>query len=263
MARKRFGQHFLHEQGVIQRILDLVNATPDDAVLEIGPGQGALTWPLLRAAGRLTVIEIDRDLVARLRNQAPAELQIIETDALKADYAAISEHAGQALRLVGNLPYNISSPLLFALLAYPDAIHDMHFMLQKEVVDRIVADPGSKTYGRLSVAVAVRAAATRLFDIGPGAFTPPPKVMSSIVRMEPRTADFPIDNWTVFDQLVASAFSKRRKTLRNALSDWLTANDIEAVGIDPTLRPERITPAQFAQLGNWAAKKRGLKQTPS
>src|SRR5699024_9315441 len=144
----------------------------------------------------------------------------------------------------------ISSPLLFVLLARPEAIHDMHFMLQKEVVDRIVAAPGSKTYGRLSVAVAARASATHLFDVGPGAFTPPPQVISSIVRLQPRPAAFAIDDWQVFDRLVTAAFSKRRKTLRNALAEWLPADAISAIGIDPTLRPERITPAEFAQLAN-------------
>lgn len=257
MARKRFGQHFLHEQGVIQRTLALIHAQADDAIVEIGPGQGALTWPLLDTLDHLTVVEIDRDLVAQLRRQAPNNLAIVERDALKVDYMALAQQAGRKLRLVGNLPYNISSPLLFALLAHPEAIHDMHFMLQKEVVDRIVAEPGSKTYGRLSVAVAARAAAARLFDIGPGAFTPPPKVMSAVVRLQPRSADFAIHNWAVFDRLVTAAFTKRRKTLRNALSGWLTAAEIEAADIDAALRPERITPAQFAQLANMAARKNG------
>lgn len=250
MARKRFGQHFLHEQGVIQRTLDVIAATRDDAMVEIGPGHGALTWPLLDRIGQLTVVEIDRDLAARLRTQAPSALTVIETDALKADYAALARQAGQPLRLVGNLPYNISSPLLFVLLAQPGAIRDMHFMLQKEVVDRIVAAPGGKTYGRLSVAVAARADAVRLFDVGPGAFSPPPKVMSCVVRLVPRPAEFRIDDWTVFDRLVTAAFCKRRKTLRNALSAWLTADAIGAAGIDPTLRPERISPAEFARLAN-------------
>src|SRR5699024_1239664 len=234
----RFGQHFLHEQGVIRHLLDVINPRATDAIVEIGPGQGALTWPLLAATGQLTVVEIDHDLVARLRTQAPPQLHIIETDALKADYAGLARQAGQPLRLVGNLPYNISSPLLFVLLARPEAIRDMHFMLQKEVVDRIVAAPGSKTYGRLSVAVAARARATHLFDVGPGAFTPPPQVMSSIVRLQPQPAAFVIDAWPVFDRLVTAAFSKRRKTLRNALAEWLPADAISGIGIDPTLRPE-------------------------
>lgn len=257
MARKRFGQHFLHEKGVIEHILTLINATPTDAVVEIGPGQGALTRPLLDRLHALTVIEVDRDLVARLRASAPPQLTVVEADALSVDYATLAAHAGQPLRLVGNLPYNISSPLLFALLARPDAIHDMHFMLQKEVVDRIVAAPGSKTYGRLSVAVAARADATPLFDVAPGAFSPPPKIMSAVVRLRPRAADFPVHDWSIFDRLVTAAFSKRRKTLRNALGDWLDAEAISAAGIDPTLRPERITPAEFARLANIAAHNNG------
>lgn len=253
MARKRFGQHFLHERGVIEHILRLVNPAADDALVEIGPGQGALTQPLLQTVAKLGVIEIDRDLVAQLRADAPSQLNIIEADALTVDYPNLAASAGQPLRLVGNLPYNISSPLLFTLLAYPGAIRDMHFMLQKEVVDRMVADPGSRTYGRLSVAIAARAAATPLFDVGPGAFTPPPKVMSSVVRLVPRGADFPIDDWPTFDRLVTAAFTKRRKTLRNALAGWLSADAIVAAGIDPALRPERITPAEFARLANRAA----------
>lgn len=255
MARKRFGQHFLHEQAVIERILRLVNPAADDALVEIGPGQGALTQPLLEHVKHLRVIEIDRDLVARLHASASPRLDIIAADALAVDYAALAAHAGRPLRLVGNLPYNISSPLLFTLLARPGAIHDMHFMLQKEVVDRMVAAPGSKTYGRLSVTIAARAAAMTLFDVDPGAFTPPPKVMSSVVRVVPRQAAYAIDDWPTFDRLVTAAFTKRRKTLRNALADWLSADAIEAAGIDPGLRPERITPEEFARLANAAADK--------
>jgi len=253
MARKRFGQHFLHEQGVIERILRLLKPAADDAMVEIGPGHGALTRPLLGLVNHLRVIEIDRDLVAQWHACATPHLDIIEADALTVDYADLATNAGQPLRLVGNLPYNISSPLLFALLAHPGAIRDMHFMLQKEVVDRMVATPGNRTYGRLSVALAARAAAIPLFDVGPGAFSPPPKVMSSVVRLMPRPADYPIDHWPTFDRLVTAAFTKRRKTLRNALADWLTADTIAAAGIDPGLRPERITPAQFARLANCAA----------
>jgi len=258
MARKRFGQHFLHEQGVIRRTLAAIHARLEDAVVEIGPGHGALTLPLLETVRDMTAIEVDRDLAARLQARTPARLEILQCDALAVDYAALAQRMGRSLRLVGNLPYNISSPLLFTLLASTAPIRDMHFMLQKEVVDRMVAAPGSRTYGRLSVAVAARARATALFDVGPGAFTPPPAVLSSVVRVVPAVPDFVIDDQVVFDRLVTAAFSKRRKTLRNALSGWLDAAAIRAAGIDPSLRPERLTPAQFATLANRARESRGL-----
>lgn len=253
MARKRFGQHFLHEQGIIRQIVSAIGAEPGEHIVEIGPGRGALTQPLLDAAGRLTVIEIDRDLIAALRHCESPGLDIIEGDALKIDYAALAAPRGVPLRLVGNLPYNISSPLLFALLASAAPITDMHFMLQKEVVDRMVAAPGSRDYGRLSVAIAARADAVPLFDVAPGAFSPPPQVVSAVVRLAPRAPAFTIDNAVVFDQVVTAAFSKRRKTLRNALGSWLSADDIAAAGVDARLRPERISPGEFARLANTAA----------
>lgn len=255
MARKRFGQHFLHEQGVIDRIMSLLAPDADDALIEIGPGQGALTTPLLDRVKRLSVIEIDRDLLAEWNTRAASDprLDVIAGDALRVDYAALSERRGGGLRLIGNLPYNISSPLLFALLASPAPITDMHFMLQKEVVDRMTAEPGGRDYGRLTVSVAARAHAQALFDVGPGAFNPPPKVMSSVVRITPRAPDFAIDNPDLFDQLVTAAFSQRRKTLRNAVRAYLSAEDIAACDIDPTLRPERLAAADFARLANHAA----------
>lgn len=253
MARKRFGQHFLHEQGIVRQIVSAIGPGPGEHIVEIGPGRGALTQPLLDAAGRLTVIEIDRDLIADLRHRELPGLDIIEGDALKIDYAALVAPDAPPLRLVGNLPYNISSPLLFALLASDAPITDMHFMLQKEVVDRMVAAPGSADYGRLSVAIAARADAVRLFDVAPGAFSPPPQVVSAVVRLLPRAPAFAIDNPTVFDQVVTAAFSKRRKTLRNALGGWLTDDDIAAAGVDARLRPERISPGEFARLANTAA----------
>lgn len=252
MARKRFGQHFLHERTIIDRILSMVAPARDDRMVEIGPGQGALTQPLLEYLDRLTVIEIDRDLVARLRAQAErdARLEVHEGDALRIDYAALAERLGAPLRLVGNLPYNISSPLLFVLLASDAPILDMHFMLQKEVVDRMTAPPGSRAYGRLSVTLAARARAEALFDVAPGAFTPPPRVMSSVVRLTPRAPDFEIRDPRLFDQLVTAAFTQRRKTLRNAVSRFLDADAIADCGIDPGLRPERLAPAEFAALAN-------------
>jgi 16S rRNA (adenine1518-N6/adenine1519-N6)-dimethyltransferase len=255
MARKRFGQHFLHEQGVIDRIVSLVGPRADDALVEIGPGQGALTTPLLDRVERLSVIEIDRDLLAKLDRRAAADprLDVIAGDALRIDYAALAQRRGGALRLVGNLPYNISSPLLFALLASTAPIADMYFMLQKEVVDRMTAEPGGRDYGRLTVSVAARARAEALFDVGPGAFNPPPKVMSSVVRITPRAPAFAIDDARLFDALVRAAFSQRRKTLRNAVRAYLSADDIQACDIDPMLRPERLAAADFARLANRAA----------
>lgn len=261
MARKRFGQHFLHERGVIDRILAAVNPQIDDRMVEIGPGEGALTEPLLAHLNRLSVIEIDRDLIARWEKRAGqrAGLEVIAGDALKIDYGALAERRAGPLRLVGNLPYNISSPLLFALLGSTAPIIDMHFMLQKEVVDRMVAAPGSRDYGRLSVAIAARARANLLFDVGPGAFRPPPKVMSSVVRLQPRPPDFTIDDQHLFDRVVAAAFGQRRKTLRNTLKPFLDAEAIAACDVDPAERAERLAAADFARLAN--AVGRGAPQS--
>ena len=257
MARKRFGQHFLHERGVIERILRLLAPAAGDRLIEIGPGEGALTRPLLERVDALSVIEIDRDLAAEWREAAAGDprLNVIEADALSVDYTALAAQHGGALRLVGNLPYNISSPLLFALLNGGAPIADMHFMLQKEVVDRMVAAPGSRDYGRLSVTLAARARAEHLFDVAPGAFRPPPKVMSAVVRITPRTPDFAIDDPARFDRVVTAAFGQRRKTLRNALRGELDAETIAACGIDPAERAERLSAADFAALARAAAER--------
>jgi len=258
MARKRFGQHFLHEQAVIERIVSTLAPDAHDRLVEIGPGQGALTTPLLARVNQLSVIEIDRDLIATLNRRAMTEtgLDVIAGDALRVDYQALSQRLGGPMRVVGNLPYNISSPLLFALLDHADSIVDMHFMLQKEVVDRMVAAPGSRDYGRLSIGVAARARAEHLFDVGPGAFSPPPKVMSAVVRITPRAPDFAIDDGALFDRMVTAAFTQRRKTLRNALRAYLDADAIAGCDIDPMLRPERLSAGEFARLAN-AAGARG------
>lgn len=255
MARKRFGQHFLHEKGIIERIVSTLAPDQQDRLVEIGPGEGALTEPLLDRVDRLSVIEIDRDLIARLHSRAATDsrLEVIEADALRIDYAALAERRGGPLRLVGNLPYNISSPLLFTLLAQPDAVTDMHFMLQKEVVERMTAEPGSRDYSRLSVTVAARARAEYLFDVAPGAFRPPPRVMSAVVRLTPRAPDFTINDPALFDRLVTAAFTQRRKTLRNALRNYLSTEAIERCGISATLRPERLHAADFARLANAVA----------
>lgn len=239
--RKRFGQHFLHERAVIDRILLAIDPQPDDRLVEIGPGEGALTVPLLARAGRLTAIEIDRDLAPRLPELAAGvgDLTVIEADALTVDFRALAD--GNRLRLVGNLPYNISTPLLFHLLGAADAISDMHFMLQKEVVDRMAAGPGGKTYGRLSVMLQARARVEPLFGVAPGAFRPPPKVDSAVVRIVPKPADAAagIDP-ARFELVVRAAFAQRRKTLRNALSGMLVDDDLIAAGIDPRARAEDV-----------------------
>jgi 16S rRNA (adenine1518-N6/adenine1519-N6)-dimethyltransferase len=223
--------------------------------VEIGPGRGALTQGLLDAAGRLDAIEIDRDLAASLRERFRARSGFVlhVTNALEFDWRSLARAAATPLRLIGNLPYNISTPLLFQLLDAADVIRDMHFMLQREVVDRIVAAPGSKAYGRLTVMLAPRVAATRVLDVGPGAFRPAPKVSSSVVRL---TVDSRPPEWArsaLFGQIVQAAFGQRRKTLRNALSRYLTAPQIAAIGIDPGARAERLTPEQFGALALAAA----------
>ncbi|MDH5180548.1 MAG: 16S rRNA (adenine(1518)-N(6)/adenine(1519)-N(6))-dimethyltransferase RsmA [Gammaproteobacteria bacterium] len=248
--RKRFGQNFLHDRGIIERIIHLINPEPGQQLVEIGPGQGALTAPLLAAAGRLDVVELDRDLIPLLRERFAdqGELLIHEGDALKFDFCAI---ARQKIRVTGNLPYNISTPLLFHLMRHLHCIEDMHFMLQKEVVDRITARPGEKAYGRLGIMLGYYCTSDRLMTIGPGAFNPPPRVDSAIVRLIPH----PVPPVTVNDvdhlsRLVAQAFSQRRKTIRNSMKGLLEQTQIEALGIDPGLRPEQLTLAQFAALAN-------------
>jgi len=254
-ARKRFGQHFLHDPLVIDRVVTAIAPQPGQALVEIGPGQGALTRPLLGAAAALDVIEIDRDLAAALRREFAAnpKLQVHEGDALEFDYAALAQLRGQRLRLIGNLPYNISTPLLFHLLAAAAHITDMHFMLQKEVVDRIVAAPGSRQYGRLGVMLAPRVRAHKLLDIGPGAFKPAPQVHSAVVRLEV-VASTP--DWAAephYGAVVAAAFGQRRKTLRNALAQHLSAAQISAAGVDPGARAETLAPEQFGALALAAA----------
>jgi 16S rRNA (adenine1518-N6/adenine1519-N6)-dimethyltransferase len=249
-VRKRFGQHFLHDPGTITRILDSVAPEPGQRLVEIGPGRGALTWGLLARAGRLETIEIDRDLAATLRAdpRAARGLQVRVENVLDTDFSALRAE-GPALRIVGNLPYNISTPLLFRLLLERAAIHDMHFMLQKEVVDRMAAQPGGKEYGRLTVMLAAYAEVEGLFDVGPGAFQPPPRVWSAVVRLRPsRAPRFEIGSDAALKSVVSGAFSHRRKTLRNGLKGMLTGEDIEACGIDPNRRPETLSPAQFGLL---------------
>ncbi len=248
-ARKRFGQNFLHDPSVIQRIIQVVNPQPGEKLVEIGPGQGAITLPLLRACQQLQVVELDRDLIAPLALQADGigELIIHQSDALRFDFSALA--SDRELRIVGNLPYNISTPLLFHLLSQSGNIQDMHFMLQKEVVDRMAASPGGSDYGRLSVMVQYHCQVDPLFRIGPGAFKPAPKVESAFVRLTPwRTLPVSVDNHEQFQNLVRQAFSQRRKTLRNTLKTLLNESNIRAAGVDPGIRPERVTLEQYAAL---------------
>lgn len=247
--RKRFGQHFLVDPGTRAAIVDAIAAAAGDTVVEIGPGHGALTAPLIASGARLYAIEVDRDLASALEERwADVErFTLLRDDALDVDFSRF----GRELRLVGNLPYNISTALLFHLLESVDSIHDMHFMLQKEVVDRMAAEPGGKRYGRLTVMLGVRARVERLFDVPPTAFDPPPKVTSSVVRIEPRPeGELRIGDAARFKALVTAAFSKRRKTLRNALSPLVSANELTACDIDPGARPETLDIAKWVELAN-------------
>ena len=250
-VRKRFGQHFLHDAGVIRRIVDAIDPKSGERIVEVGPGRGALTWRLLERAKELDVIEIDRDLARELAEDPRAgRLRIHVENVLDTDFVAL-RGSGPPLRVLGNLPYNISTPLLFRLLQQRAAIGDMYFMLQKEVVDRMAAPPGGKEYGRLTVMIAAYAEVTALFDVGPGSFKPRPKVISAIVRLRPaQEPRFDIGSDAALRSLVTAAFSHRRKTLRNGLKTFLTGEQIEACGIDPQLRPETLAPAQFGQLAS-------------
>ena len=250
IARKRFGQNFLHDRFVLDDITNAIGPQPDDSLVEIGPGLGAMTEKLLKGLNHMHVVELDRDLVARLEKTFnPAKLTIHAGDALRFDFSQIPVAPGKKLRIVGNLPYNISSPLLFHLADFAPQVQDQHFMLQKEVVERMVAEPGSKTYGRLSVMLQWRYDMTMLFVVPPTAFDPPPKVESAIVRMIPLAERLPCDQGALED-VVMKAFSQRRKVIRNCLAGMFTEQQISAAGIDPTLRPETVGLAQYVALAN-------------
>ena len=253
-AKKSLGQHFLHDRGVVDKLVMAIDPRPGDRIVEIGPGQGALTFPLLDRHGALTAIEFDRDLLEPLTAAAKShgELALINSDVMNVDFTALAD--GIPFRLVGNLPYNLSSPILFHALDHAAVVRDMHFMLQKEVVDRMAAGPGSKVYGRLSVMLQAYCTVTALFMVPPGAFRPPPKVDSAVVRLVPHPpGQVGIDDPRRFADIVRAAFGQRRKTLRNALSSVCTADDIMRAGIDPQSRAEQLAVTDFIALANLAA----------
>lgn len=250
--RKRFGQNFLHDKMVIQRIVNSINPRQGDHIIEIGPGEGALTELVLDKIGAMDVVELDRDLIPLLKIRFVTQdgLKIHQADALKFDFSSLQQNE-EKLRIIGNLPYNISTPLLFHLFEYSHCIQDMHFMLQKEVVDRIVAKPGDSAYGRLSVMLHYYCHAEYVFTVKPGAFRPAPKVNSAIVRLVPHDKP-PVEiiNFEEFSKLVNFSFTQRRKTLRNILKGKLDVTQIEALGIEPTIRPERLSLEDFTKISN-------------
>lgn len=258
-ARKRFGQNFLIDQNIIGKIVTAIAPKPDQNIVEIGPGLAALTTPLQAACGHLHVVEIDRDLIARLHERFGAdEITVHAGDALAFDFSTLPA----PLRVVGNLPYNISTPLLFHLAEYAERVRDMTFMLQKEVVQRMVASPDSDTYGRLSVMLQYRFDMARLFDVPPGAFRPAPKVVSAIVYMRPRPqASLTCQDVRLMGQVVTAAFGQRRKTLRNTLRSWLQDEDFKALGIDPGARGETLAVDDYVRLTNHLVS-RGVTARP-
>jgi 16S rRNA (adenine1518-N6/adenine1519-N6)-dimethyltransferase len=250
VARKRFGQNFLHDNQVLADIIAAIAPAPGDAMVEIGPGLAAMTDLLLKTLPHMHVVELDRDLVVRLEKRFPPErLTVHAGDALKFDFGTLPVPEGRKLRVVGNLPYNISSPLLFHLATFAPLIEDQHFMLQKEVVERMVAEPGAKAYGRLSVMLQWRYRMALMFIVPPEAFDPPPKVESAIVRMIPIAAPLACDEATL-SAVVQKAFSQRRKVIRNCLAGMFTEQQILDAGIDPGTRPETVSMEAYVTLAN-------------
>lgn len=252
IPRKRFGQHFLQDKQVIHHIVDVIAPTPLQHIVEIGPGQGAITLPLLKKIGALDVVELDRDLIPALKSRCKDKdgLSIYQADALNFDFSQLAQD-GRPLRVIGNLPYNISTPLIFHLLTFSNLILDMHFMLQKEVVQRLAAYPGSHAYGRLSIMVQYHCRVTSLFDVGAYAFNPPPQVDSSVVRIVPyREKPYQATNYTHFASIVKTAFSHRRKTLRNCLKTLIEDSDWDKIDIDSHLRPEQLSVSEYVKMSN-------------
>jgi len=252
-AKKRFGQNFLHNESVISSIVDAINPEPGENLVEIGPGLGALTEPVVERAGKLSVVELDRDLAHRLRHHPflAEHLTIHETDALKFDFSELIKD-DKPLRIFGNLPYNISTPLIFHLLSFNDKVKDMHFMLQKEVVERMAAGPNCKTYGRLSIMTQYQCQVIPVMEIGPEAFKPAPKVDSAIVRLVPhKTIKNPVKDIKALNQVCLAGFNQRRKTIRNSFKKLLTSNQLESLGINPGLRPENLSVDDYIMLANF------------
>ncbi|MCV2883567.1 16S rRNA (adenine(1518)-N(6)/adenine(1519)-N(6))-dimethyltransferase RsmA [Aestuariibacter sp. AA17] len=258
-ARKRFGQNFLHDPFVIDQIVSAINPQKGENLVEIGPGLAALTEPVCERIDTLTVVELDRDLASRLRSHPfiSSKLNIVEADALKFDFATLMTD-DRPLRVFGNLPYNISTPLMFHLFEFVGKVKDMHFMLQKEVVNRLAAMPGNKNYGRLSVMAQYYCQVVPVLHVPPGAFNPPPKVDSAVVRLVPyHTPPVEVDNVDMLNTVCANAFNQRRKTIRNSLKELLSEEDIEQAGISPDLRAEKLSLSDFANLANIASHKVG------
>ena len=249
IARKRFGQNFLSDAGIIRQIIDAIAPKPGEAIVEIGPGLGAITVPLQAACGHLHVVEIDRDLIAKLKQTwSPAQITIHEGDALKFDFSTLPA----PLRVVGNLPYNISTPLLFHFASYAERVRDMTFMLQKEVVDRMVAEPDSEAYGRLSVMLQYRFNMASLFDVPPTAFKPAPKVTSAIVYMQPKPAgECSCRDELLLGKIVTAAFGQRRKTLRNTLRDYVSDADFASLAINPQARGETLSVQDYVRITDY------------
>ncbi|CDH05614.1 16S rRNA (adenine(1518)-N(6)/adenine(1519)-N(6))-dimethyltransferase RsmA [Xenorhabdus bovienii] len=253
-ARKRFGQNFLTDQFIIESIVDAMNPQPGQAVVEIGPGLGALTEPVGERMDKMTVVELDRDLAARLHvhPKLKDKLTIIQQDAMTVDFGQLAKEQGQSLRVFGNLPYNISTPLMFHLFSYTDAIADMSFMLQKEVVNRLVAGPGCKAYGRLSVMAQYYCQVIPVLEVPPTAFTPAPKVDSAIVRLMPYKAmPYPVKDIRMLARVTTQAFNQRRKTIRNSLGDLFSVEQLSELGVDPGTRAENISVEQYCKMANW------------
>ena len=252
-AKKRFGQNFLHNDAIISKIVDAINPQHGENLIEIGPGLGALTEPVVERAGQLSVVELDRDLAHRLRHHPflASHLTIHEIDALKFDFAQLST-PDKPLRIFGNLPYNISTPLIFHLLTFKHVVKDMHFMLQKEVVERMAAPLGSKTYGRLSIMAQYQCQVMPVMEIGPEAFKPAPKVDSAIVRLIPHQhIKHPVIDLEMLNKVCLAAFNQRRKTIRNSLKELLSIEALEQLDIEPSLRPEKLSLEQFVDMANY------------
>jgi 16S rRNA (adenine1518-N6/adenine1519-N6)-dimethyltransferase len=261
-ARKRFGQHFLHENFIIDKMVQAIAPQKTDNMIEIGPGLGALTERLLPHLKSLTVIELDKDLIPHLQKKCAVlgELIVYQGDVLKIDFHTLSK-TEQVWRLVGNLPYNISTPLLFHCLKQANIIQDMHFMLQKEVVDRITSSPGQASYGRLSVMIQYYCQVEKLFNVKSGAFQPPPKVDSAVIRLNPyRELPYKANDCVLFAQIVRNAFNHRRKMLRNNLANYLQEHEFEQLKINSTQRPEQLAISDYVKLANFAAKRNELKK---